>query len=283
MALRLTRDAGGLIDPFGGQRDLERGLVRVLHEASFRDDATRLLRAVRYAERLRFKIEASTAAWLQRDLGYLDAVSGDRLRRELVFMLQEERVVDVTVLARDLGVLHAVHPALQLSNDVAARWREASGLTLGAPRDDVGLCVLLGPANEDAAFGVVQRLRLAARQQRALLDLVRLESLSSKLAAAPDDSVAVVSLLDGAVLPALRALAIRHGGPVAEACETYFKSWRLVRPQLRGDDIIALGVSPGPAVGEVLKMLRTERLQGRVETREEEIELVRHELMTGEK
>ncbi|MCI0791520.1 MAG: CCA tRNA nucleotidyltransferase, partial [Chloroflexi bacterium] len=83
MATDLSVDAWGeLLDPMSGQRDLERRLIRVLHPDSFADDATRIFRAVRYAQRLEFRLEEGTADLLKASLGGLDTISGDRLRHE---------------------------------------------------------------------------------------------------------------------------------------------------------------------------------------------------------
>ena len=91
MAVELTPGRyGRLIDLYGGQRDLEQKLVRVLHERSFIDDATRIWRAVRYEQRLGFQLEANTEAWLRRDIPMLDTVSGDRIRHELERVFQEK-------------------------------------------------------------------------------------------------------------------------------------------------------------------------------------------------
>ncbi len=278
MALRLTEPAGELIDPFGGQRDLEARQMRVLHEASFQDDATRILRAVRYATRLGFEIEASTAGWLTRDLGYIDRISGARLRRELLLLLREESAVDAAVLAQELGVLASIHPALRLTRAVAEGWRVALARPHRVAADELGLCVLLEPATGASATAVATRLHLTARQEKALLDLARLESLSSSLKATREDGVAAVAMLDGKEPAAIEALAIREGGDTAAACEAYLAHWRHIRPLLRGGDVVALGLSAGPAVGEMLSALRAARLRGQVETREDEIELVKREL-----
>ena len=92
MAVSLgTETWGELRDPFEGRRDLDRGVVRVLHEGSFIDDATRILRAVRYAGRMGFRLEAETERLLKRDLAQLGGIGGDRVRRELARVFSEER------------------------------------------------------------------------------------------------------------------------------------------------------------------------------------------------
>jgi tRNA nucleotidyltransferase (CCA-adding enzyme) len=278
IALRLTSPAGGLIDPCGGIADLELRHLRVLHSSSFRDDATRLLRAARYAARLGFGIEASTEEWLRRDLAYMDSISGARLRRELVFLLEEARAVNGALLARDLGLLGALHPCLQLRDDVAARWREALAREPHVSHAELGLCILIQPPSEAAVANLTARLHLTSYQQKSLLDLARLHSLSSVLAASHQDPAAVVALLEGHAPAAVKALGVREGGTVAEACEAYLAHWRHVRPHLRGDDLISLGVPQGPALGDILKSLRTSRLRGVVDTREDEVALVKRAL-----
>ena len=277
IALRLTDPAGELIDPHGGRPDLDRRLVRVLHERSFQDDATRLLRAVRYAARLGFEIEPQTASWLQRDLGFLDTISGPRLRRELTLTF-EDPGPDAALLAQRLGLLAAVHPALRIGDGVAQRWRDAIDGPAHALRDELGYCVLLQPAQADAVEALTARLHLTAAQRKALDGLVRLQDVSAKLAASPNDAVQTVELLEAAPPAAVWALAVREGGAVAQACEAYLTRWRRVRPLLRGNDLLALGVAPGPPVGDMLALLRRARLESRVATRDDELALVRGEL-----
>ncbi len=81
---------GELIDPFDGRTDLEKNRVCVLHDKSFTDDATRIWRAVRYEQRLDFRIEPVTTLLIERDLNMLKTVSGDRIRHELELVLKEE-------------------------------------------------------------------------------------------------------------------------------------------------------------------------------------------------
>ena len=85
MALPLAAHRTSLVDPFHGQEDLELGLVRVLHPQSFVDDPTRILRAVRYEQRLGLIIEKETLGHLDRAVaaGGIAALSGDRIRNEL--------------------------------------------------------------------------------------------------------------------------------------------------------------------------------------------------------
>src|SRR3989304_5463416 len=127
-ALALTGAvAGALIDPFHGAADLDAGLLRTLHEASFRDDATRILRGARYETRLGFRFEPQTLRWLRRDIRYLDTISGRRLRDELLRVLREPRPERILMRLHGLGALGAVPPSLSFHKRRAsafARLRE---------------------------------------------------------------------------------------------------------------------------------------------------------------
>jgi tRNA nucleotidyltransferase (CCA-adding enzyme) len=277
LALRLTPPAGELIDPHGGLADLRRHRVRALHDASFQDDATRMLRAVRYAARLEFRIARETEALIRRDLGYLATISGPRLRRELSLLFEEACAVEGALRAQRLGVLQAVHPSLRLAANLAARWREALAGHHFAPVEQLGYCVVADVADAAAVVSLSARLHLTGRLERALSDLVRLSGLSAKLASAQSPARAV-ELLENRAAAAVWALALRGDRAVAEACFAYLREWRRVRPHLTGHDLLALGVAPGIAVGETLRRLRQARLEGRAPTRQAELELVRAEL-----
>jgi len=92
MAMRLSPTPfGRLIDLFRGYEDLRARLIRVLHPQSFRDDPSRILRAIRFAERLHCTIEPQTATWMRRALhdNLLARLNRGRLRKELLAILHE--------------------------------------------------------------------------------------------------------------------------------------------------------------------------------------------------
>ena len=263
---------GALLDPAGGQQDLERRTVRALYETGFRDDATRLLRAVRYAVRLGFRIERRTRDWLQRDLGYLDTISPPRLRQELDRLLREPRSTAGLLRAHRLGVLSAIHPPLgrpAVAGAIRAAARSRPGpLTL--------LAVLAYPLADQEAIAFAQRLGIAGKQ-RQLIEQVRLLKVQEQSLAAPGLAPhQVVEQLERHAAPAVEALATLAGSPLARSrLRRYLRSWRCVTPALNGNDLARLGVAPGPTVGRLLRELRRARLDGRIRSRRTETAYVR--------
>lgn len=277
VALRLTAPPGELSDPFQGARDIDEGRIRVLHEKSFQDDATRVLRALRYGSRLSFRLDPVTASILVRDLAYVATISGSRLRRELTLTLQEERCVDACEQAADLGVLAAIHPRLGLGPALAQQWRAALLGPRHGDRDILGWCVIADCPDVAAVRALAERLHLTARIEAALRDAVRLSDLSDKLIAPETGPADAAELLDRYLPEAVWAGAVR-GGEAARVYSSYLERWRKTRPALTGEDLVAAGVAPGPVIGAALRLLRRARLESRVHDRDGEIALLRGEM-----
>jgi tRNA nucleotidyltransferase (CCA-adding enzyme) len=275
MALRLTPpSAGELLDPHGGRRDLEQRLIRALHEASFQDDATRMLRAVRYEVRLAFCLEEKTERLLRRDLAYLDTISGARLRAELIAMFFEEKTREMLVRCQQLGVLAALHPCLRFDEAANAALLRA-GDERPAPWDEFCLCLLCWHCAEGDVESIVQRLTIPKRYERALFDGVRLRERLPDLSAPDVPPSRVVDLLDPLTASSVWALALRDEEPLAaQRAGRFLHEWRYVKSFLGASALRRLGVPAGPELGALLRRLRAARLDGLTHNREEELSLL---------
>lgn len=279
LAIRLTRPRGELLDPHGGGDDLAGRAVRVLHERSFQDDATRMLRACRYAARLTFRIEAGTLSLLRRDLPFVDSITGPRLRRELTLLFREATAAEGALVASRLDLLPALHPLLGIGEALGRAWADALAAERFAPLDELGWCLVSRCQTGDDVSTLSKRLHLTGRIETALLDLVRLAAGFDKLDRTLIETVDVVDMLAGLTPAAVWAFGLKAGGLVRQRCENFLRDWRKVRPALNGFDLQALGLN-GPAVGRAQERLRRARLGGEVRTRDEEVGLVRRELTT---
>ncbi len=275
VALTLSGPARGeLIDPHGGRKDLERRRLRVLHDRSFHDDATRMLRAVRYEARLSFRLAPSTVRILKRDLSYLGTISGARLRREVTLIFGEEEAETILRRCSALGILHALHPALSFGGSTAAAFARARERKL-APLAETYFCLLTSSVSEQDVSSLVERLSLPGRVARALRDSLRLRTLVAQLKA-PALAPSVASrLLDSLSPAAIAAFAlVTPRSRARQRAERYLSEWRYSRPSLKGDDLLELGIPEGPEVGALLERLRAYRLDGRVTRRREEVAVV---------
>jgi tRNA nucleotidyltransferase (CCA-adding enzyme) len=107
MAMSISQnDFGRIIDFFGGQKDLSDKKIRILHDASFIDDPTRILRAIRFEQRFDFKVESRTEQLLKEALekNLLAAVGKWRLNKELALISKEKDHEKVFRRMKELGV-----------------------------------------------------------------------------------------------------------------------------------------------------------------------------------
>src|SRR5437870_13625594 len=107
-------DYGRLVDPFGGRADLEEKRIRVLHNLSFIDDPTRIFRAIRYENRYGFRMNDHTLRLARGcvDMGLVGELSSERLRNELVAILDERDPGHSIIRIGELGADRAIHPHL---------------------------------------------------------------------------------------------------------------------------------------------------------------------------
>jgi len=265
---------GELLDPYGGMGDLEHGLIRVLHEKSFIDDATRILRAIRYEQRLGFRLEESTETLLRRDLSMLETISGDRLRKEMQLCLREEHPGPLLLRAHQLGALAAIHPSLSGAGPAVESAMQLGEKGRLEEQVWVGLMAYaLGPQDGEQ---LIQRLRMPSGWATTVRDTAAVREALPTLSQPNTPPVQLYDALARQSSAAVRACALAT--PQVEArrnLSLFLEKLRHVKPTLNGRDLIELGVPQGPDVGKMLSELRRARLEGTVGSRSDEMALVK--------
>jgi tRNA nucleotidyltransferase (CCA-adding enzyme) len=246
MALRLGPGKPRLEDPHGGRADLSRGLVRMLHSGSPRDDPTRAFRAVLYANRLGFRIAPATRRWIREAVasGAFERISGDRRRREIVRILSEPRRAEAISAMARLGIAASIHPALPADASAIARLRRAER-DGKKPGWFVFLLVWAASLDETESSALARRLNLSRSETRAL------ERWPSLVREAAQPGVEAPYRLSEDEHRALSALTVG-------------RRRRRIEPAVRGRDLVAAGVPPGPAIGRALAATRAALSAGRI-------------------
>ena len=314
LAVALTPDRwGDLLDFYGGLSDLRTGVVRVLHSLSFVDDPTRILRAVRYEQRFRFRIDARTQEHLLDAAPLLGRVTAARIRQELDRIFQEERPEDAILRLDELGILRRIHPALRAEASFARRSAslrafleagrtvEARAWADGNDDDSVealagqlqledspverlywGLLIydLLPPEDGDDVKAsslekeLSERLRLRGRTQSLMRQLRFVKTRLPQLTDPQQRTSEVVATLDKAQPAVLLLLSlVEENSLLRKRLNCYLQTWRHIRPALDGRDLQQLGLPPGPGYGKIMRRLRTALLDGEIEAGAPEQEL----------
>jgi tRNA nucleotidyltransferase (CCA-adding enzyme) len=284
MAIELNSDRfGQLIDLYGGQNDLEHRFIRILHEKSFIDDATRIWRSLRYEQRLDFQLEPATLELLKRAVVMLDTISGDRIRYELECVLKEEYPEKVFHRADELKVLERLHPALKGNGWLAEKYEQARQLKLpGLLLAKLYLSLLSYPLTAEEAEQLILSLRLSKALSRILRDTAIVKTKLQSLANPDLTPSSIYYALHGYSSLAIMTSSLACESLIARChIQLFLNRLRYIESALNGDDLKRMGVTSGPHIKEVLSLLHKARLDGEIKNRLGEEELVNRWLLNN--
>lgn len=291
LAIRLNkRDFGGLIDYFGGVKDIKEKGIRVLHNLSFVEDPTRVLRAIRFEQRFGFKIGKLTLSLMKNavSINCFKGVSGRRLFLELKLILTEQEPFKAIQRMSEFDLLKVISPRLELTPEMSGVMEEIKGvlswfnlLYLGESYDPwkVYWHGLTSGVDQEGLKELAERLQLGHSEEQSLINarfglsqtLEQIERLQD------EDNHSLYTLLsqyDNETL--LYSMARSKSQKLKRNISTYFTKLKGTRTILRGRDLKNMGMQPGPLYKEILDTLLKARLEGEVNTREDEIRYVRN-------
>lgn len=301
LAIKLTpKDFGLLIDFFGGQRDIKEKTIRVLHNLSFIEDPTRAFRAIRFSERFGFKLSKHTEALIRSALrmNLFEKLSGTRIYEELLLTFHETEPVRTLKRLSEYGLLKVIHPdihfdkrmesVLQGIHDTLSWFNltttsEELSLLWGTPappreRPDKGilyLMALVSGLDEEGREIALSRLQTPPRLKELIINGLSKAMGLIKMLPLNDPIRIYRSMHDLSLETLLFALAIASDEAKKKEISYYLLYLRYIKPIVKGEDLMRLGIKPGPIYSEVLKTVLEEKLKGKLKTKEEEIEFIR--------
>ena len=265
-------EAEGLVDPFGGQKDLQNGLLRAVGEPQqrFTEDALRILRLYRFAARFGFALDAATARAARQLAPHLDCISAERIQEELAKLLaapQPGAYLEPAVLA-------VVLPGLTPEGLTAAK-PVVDACPAGEENLPVRWAALLGALGEADTRRVLKRLRCSNACIEETAVLVRetagksvCRSFSEEKASAHPGDIHIRQLLGQYGLCTVERLcalcAALHpqnapdcalAAQRARQLEADGVCCRVSQLAVNGRDLMAAGIPAGPALRRVLEAL----------------------------
>jgi len=251
-AIALDIVSGELYDPTGGLPDVENKRIRVLHDASFADDPTRIFRAIRLATRLGFTIEAHTAERMREAIqsGALETVSKERLWRELFLAFEEENVPDVVEALNRAGALDVLigHREIQ-----RARLDAVHDVVRSNPSLDREVLYLSAMVFGDASPVDLEGSGLAQKRLRVVVQIA-------------NEIPRYTDALNEAETDHQRFKLLKHASPELLALlpidpVTKFRDFLKFQIPLRGSD---LEVPSGPHIAQALERTREAVFTGEI-------------------
>jgi tRNA nucleotidyltransferase (CCA-adding enzyme) len=268
-AMAIALPDGSLVDPHGGQGDLKAAIVRVLHDRSFVDDPTRLLRALRYEARLGGALDPHTEALAREAIegSAPSTVSGKRIRDELLDLLREPEAPSALERMRELKLDCALHPAWRVLPERAASAMLACAET-GADPALTSLAALMVP-DAEALHPLLDRLALTRGERDRVARAAEVGGHLAHRLRADLPASGIHALLHCEPLETL-AVALAWGAP-GEPVLRYLSDLRGVRLEVTGDDLVAAGVPESPALGVALAETLRRKLDGELSGRDDEL------------
>ncbi|MCX5699320.1 MAG: CCA tRNA nucleotidyltransferase [Candidatus Omnitrophica bacterium] len=290
LALSLVADKQQkIIDPFGARADLALGRIRILHNLSFKDDPTRILRAIRFSQRLDFKIEPKTLALLKEAIsaGALDKVNPHRMRDELILILKEQNPFGPIKQLGDLGALSFISTKLKIGKSTQGLFKSITkqinwfvkNFPARRQLDSwlVYFAALLETFTLPEIKVIICRLGLPKGDQKRVISYYqerdKLISSLSKKRRLPEQ---IFSLLEPLSYETIILLgAVSQNKNLKKHLADFLEIYNGMRLCICGDDLRGLGVLPGKEYQMIFAKVLAAKLNGQVRNRQAELALIR--------
>ncbi|WP_028325046.1 CBS domain-containing protein [Desulfatirhabdium butyrativorans] len=289
LAIQLNPDKFGiLIDFFAGQKDIKEKAIRVLHNLSFVEDPTRAFRAIRFEQRFGFNMGKLTAGLIENavKMDFFSRLSGRRVLNELRQIFGEQNPIPAIFRLNEFQLLRVIHPNFQLSADKATllagvksilTWHELLFLEEPIQKWIIYFLVMMKGYDLKTAEDIFTRLEMPVKireilgKERIVAEktLAWLERHSPVL-----NSVLCDHLADIRTEVRLYMMALARQEGVKRAISQYFVKLRFLKPITTGEDLKRMGYPPGPIFKDILLGIRNEKLNGHLETKEDEIRFI---------
>ena len=291
LAIRLNASRfGDLVDTCGGEQDLHDKTIRVLHDRSFIEDPTRVFRAIRFEQRLGFRLSRGTALLIRKAVqqNVFRRLSLSRLSDAIIQVLSEREPGKVLARLADCNLLQFIHPQLHWSPGLARLLKKVGQaierhvrLTPGRPVQPwiVYTMALMSTLPQPAVEATLSRLPFPRRQARTILWVRQegerlLRTLGSRQRGNLSETVRLLRNLPDETLVFLMANIQSETGK--RKLSALFAASQHVTPILTGKDLQAMGLTPGPLYAHILNRLLDARLNETITTEADERRLVDH-------
>jgi tRNA nucleotidyltransferase (CCA-adding enzyme) len=290
LAIKLNkRHFGTLIDYFGGQKDIKDKVIGVLHNLSFVEDPTRVLRAIRFEQRFDFRIGKLTLALIKNavNINCFEELSGKRLFLELKLLLMEQEPLQAIERMSEFGLLQFISPEIKYTKGLKKLLKEAEGvinwfdlLYLEEAYEPwkVYWHGLTSSLDSKALKNLGERMQMVDRDGRNMIsqrDQAN-EVLEQLFRFKGDNNYDLYTLLchyDTEIL--LYMMAKANNERIKRMISNYFTRLKGTEIMLKGSDLKGMGFKPGPLYKEIFDSLLKAKLSHLISSKDDEVEFVR--------
>jgi len=295
LAIRLNPSYfGELIDFFGARKDIKEKTIRVIHNLSFVEDPTRILRAIRFEQRFGFRIGKLTLSLIENavKLNFLGRLDGRRLLSELVLMLQEDEAILNVERMNELDILRFIHPKISFDDSTKVllgnigeviSWYELSFLEEKYERWKVYFLVLIENLHKSEILSLCKNLSMSEKEKKELLqsrDHARnaLVKMAKQRILKNSELYHLLGPLTTECLLYLMAKVTRN--EAKKSVSKFLAKLKHTKIKTTGGDLKKLGLLPGKLYKRILDNLLNAKLDGKVQNKRDEIAFVKKNFLT---
>lgn len=288
LAICLNKEKfGDILDYFGGQKDIEQKVIRILYNFSFVEDPTRIMRAIRFETRYGFTIEPDTLRFakdaIERRL--LGQLSYKRILQELILILNEQDPIPALQRMVEIGVWQYILPEVKLEEisltklkrvPVITAWYKERYLSVDMQVWLVYIMVILSKLPRETIDDIMERYHFDKYAQTAINEallvpeIVELLENNINLSSSEMDKVLANWSKEGLVY----LMLCISDEKTWENVVTYLDCKDKIEIETTGYDLKDLGIKQGPIYREILDLLYQHKLDGKISNKEEEINFV---------
>ncbi|MHB8278661.1 MAG: CBS domain-containing protein [Candidatus Humimicrobiaceae bacterium] len=292
MAISLNKSSfGTLIDYFGGRRDLKRKKIKVMHKLSFVEDPTRIFRAVRFEQRFSFKIDSQTESLIKSaiEMEIISKLTGVRIRDELVAILEEDHPEKPLLRLYEYRALQKINISLKIDakfenklKKILAGYDELKGFYGESIKKwRLIFSLLLSDFHKDSLIRWCGGMKVKNKDTEIILNATQMQgSLIEKLAGSRLSNSELYLLLKNSS-PELQVILYSFGSNIKKNICRYVRDIKDSRLMIDGEKLMEIGFKHGVEIGKILNTLLILKLDGKIKSREEEIQQAKIILNNG--
>ncbi len=289
LAISLNPESfGTMVDYFGAIRDLKDKTIRIIHNLSFVEDPTRIFRAIKFSNRFGFKIGKVTSNLIKNAIKIecFKNLSGLRVLSELKQIFQEENPIPAIktmekyrlekVIHRGLIFIPRTYQLLESVNKILS-WHDLISVNEQYPRWAVYFMALLNRCSYSVCEQICTRLNMPLKEYNILIK-GRLKA-EKKLAVIESSSNYSIQdlywvLIDFNTEYLLYIMALAKHEDTKKAISLFYTHHRNIKPYIQGRDLLKIGLKPGKIFKKIMDSVLNEKLNGKLKTKEQEIQFV---------
>lgn len=285
MALALSPgEQGRLYDFFNARSDLEEGRIKALHRFSFLDDPIRIIRGIRYALELDFELEEETEKLMDEALrrGDFSRLKLSRVYEEIRDLVRDfHHREDFVEMLQRLPAFKLLAFEFDFTAERAVDWKNLEDSLAYLRANDYNIIeweVKIAFLMKNMPPVYQQKLSMS-EEVAGLIDFAASIDEECEEISETDDPLRIYERLEGLSPEELALLHCFCGEEEKESIEYFCQELSSASLEIDGNDLIEMGLEPGPVIQEILDEIWAAYLRGEIESREEQLELARR--LTG--